>query len=56
MIGIFFLLAFLLALLPGKQFGCTAGHCIMGMSQFSFASFVFTNRFFIGRIFSSFCF
>jgi uncharacterized membrane protein YedE/YeeE len=34
--------------------GCTAGHCIMGMSQFSFASFVSTICFFIGGIFSSY--
>jgi uncharacterized membrane protein YedE/YeeE len=34
--------------------GCTAGHCIMGMSQFSLASFVSTICFFIGGLFSSY--
>jgi uncharacterized membrane protein YedE/YeeE len=34
--------------------GCTAGHCIMGMSQFSIASFVSTICFFIGGLISSF--
>ena len=34
--------------------GCTAGHCIMGMSQFSLASFVSTICFFIGGLISSY--
>ena len=34
--------------------GCTAGHCIMGMSQFSMASFVSTISFFIGGLISSY--
>jgi uncharacterized membrane protein YedE/YeeE len=33
--------------------GCTAGHCIMGMSQFSVASLVSTICFFIGGLISS---
>jgi uncharacterized membrane protein YedE/YeeE len=34
--------------------GCTAGHCIMGMSQFSLASLVSTICFFIGGLISSY--
>ncbi len=30
--------------------GCTAGHCIMGMSQFSLTSFIATIGFFIGGL------
>jgi uncharacterized membrane protein YedE/YeeE len=31
--------------------GCTAGHCIMGLSQFSFASLLATIGFFVGGLF-----
>lgn len=34
--------------------GCTAGHCIMGVSQFSISSIVATICFFIGGLFASF--
>lgn len=34
--------------------GCTAGHCIMGISQFSLASIVSTICFFIGGSISSY--
>jgi len=33
--------------------GCTAGHCIMGVSQFSLSSIVSTVCFFIGGLFAS---
>ena len=34
--------------------GCTAGHCIMGVSQFSISSIVATVCFFIGGLFASY--
>ena len=34
--------------------GCTAGHCIMGVSQFSLSSIVATVCFFIGGLFASY--
>ena len=34
--------------------GCTAGHCIMGMSQFSLTSFIATIGFFIGGLFATY--
>ncbi len=34
--------------------GCTAGHCIMGMSQFSLASIVTTICFFMGGLLGSY--
>ena len=34
--------------------GCTAGHCLMGISQFSISSFVATICFFIGGLFASY--
>ena len=33
--------------------GCTAGHCIMGISQFSLSSLISTVSFFIGGLFVS---
>ena len=34
--------------------GCTAGHCIMGMSQFSKTSFIATIGFFIGGLIATY--
>jgi uncharacterized membrane protein YedE/YeeE len=34
--------------------GCTAGHCIMGMSQFSLTSFIATIGFFIGGLIATY--
>jgi uncharacterized membrane protein YedE/YeeE len=34
--------------------GCTAGHCIMGMSQSSLTSFIATIGFFIGGLFATY--
>jgi len=34
--------------------GCTAGHCIMGVSQFAFSSILATIAFFIGGLIGSF--
>lgn len=34
--------------------GCTAGHCIMGLSQFSVASLVATFAFFVGGIIATY--
>lgn len=35
--------------------GCTAGHCIMGIAQFSVASIIATISFFIGGLIASHC-
>jgi uncharacterized membrane protein YedE/YeeE len=34
--------------------GCTAGHCIMGLSQFSLASLIATIAFFVGGIIATY--
>ena len=53
--GLFFLFTgFLVGFGARYANGCTAGHCIMGMSQFSLSSFVSTICFFIGGLISSY--
>lgn len=52
--GVFLLGGFLLGYGSRYANGCTAGHCIMGVSQFSMSSIIATIFFFVGGLVATF--